>query len=84
MGPKLLPFEGSGYRNKRNYKRSAEGSSAVPTLNFKTLESLILTLFFQKRVKVDGKWVTKPTDDLNRRVRARIRVLMAIGPRSGL
>jgi hypothetical protein len=81
---KVLPFEGSGYRNKRNWKRTAEGSSAYPLITFKSLEVLISRLFFQVRRKVKGKWVNIDTLEDNRLTRIRIRVLMAIGPRSGL
>lgn len=66
LGKKVLPLKGSGYSSNRNYKRTAEGSSAVPLITFKTLEKLILSLFFQKRVRVNGKWVNKPSDDSNR------------------
>lgn len=52
---KVLPFEGSGYRNKRNWKRTAEGSSAYPLVTFRSLEILISRLFFQVRRKVKGK-----------------------------
>jgi hypothetical protein len=56
------------------------------------LETLVLRLFFQKRIKRDGKFVTVKADALAgvndpffaTLVRVRIRVLMAIGPRSGL
>jgi hypothetical protein len=49
---------------------------------------MILKLFFQKRIKKDGKWVTVFRDSSSAVVgeltKIRIRVLMAIGPRSGL
>lgn len=80
------------FKNYRNWKRSADGSRALPLLNFTALESLILRLFFQKRIKRDGKFVTVKSDRFagpddpffGTLVRVRIRVLMAIGPRSGL
>jgi hypothetical protein len=80
------------YANYRNWKRSADGARALPLINFTALERLVLKLFFQKRIKKDGKFVTVrvdpeslPTDNsFGTLVRVRIRVLMAIGPRSGL
>lgn len=80
------------YKNYRNWKRSADGARALPLTNFTAFENLILKLFFQKRVKKDGKFVTVKADKLagpndpffGTLVRVRIRVLMAIGPRSGL
>jgi hypothetical protein len=81
-------LDGDHYTSYRNWKRSAEGSRALPLLNFTALESLVLKLFFQKRMKVQGKWVTRRRDEsltmAKILVRVRIRVLMAIGPRSGL
>jgi len=64
----------------------------LPLINFTALENLILKLFFQKRIKKDGKFVTVRHDVsaspdepfFSTLVRVRIRVLMAIGPRSGL
>lgn len=80
------------YKNYRNWKRSADGARALPLTNFTAFENLILKLFFQKRIKKDGKFVTVKSDRLavpgdpffGTLVRVRIRVLMAIGPRSGL
>jgi hypothetical protein len=80
------------FKNYRNWKRSADGSRALPLINFTALENLVLKLFFQKRVKKDGKFVTVRSDRsagpdepfFGTLVRVRIRVLMAIGPRSGL
>lgn len=82
------------FKNYRNWKRSAGGSRALPLLNFTSLEQLVAKLFFQKRVMVKGKFVTVWKDTLSaindgnnafpNLVRARFRVLMAIGPRSGL
>jgi len=81
------------YKNYRNWKRSADGARALPLTNFTALESLVLKLFFQKRIKKDGKFVTVRHDVsaepnlppfFGTLVRVRIRVLMAIGPRSGL
>jgi len=97
LAPPVKPIEvinldGDTYSNYRNWKRSAEGSRALPLLNFTSLESLILKLFFQKRIKKDGKFITVKLNQLaapnepffGTLVRVRIRVLMAIGPRSGL
>jgi len=80
------------YANYRNWKRSADGARALPLINFTALERLVMKLFFQKRIMKDGKFVTVrvdpdalPTDSsFGTLVRVRIRVLMAIGPRSGL
>jgi hypothetical protein len=80
------------FKNYRNWKRSEFGARALPFLNFSSLENLVLKLFFQKRVKKDGKFVTVRSDRsalpnepfFSTLVRVRIRVLMAIGPRSGL
>lgn len=80
------------FKNYRNWKRSADGARAITFFNFEDLENLISKLFFQKRVKKDGKFVTVPYDkdavdgqsSFARNVRIRIRALMAIGPRSGL
>ncbi|QKI79964.1 RNA-dependent RNA polymerase [Erysiphe necator associated mitovirus 16] len=80
------------YKNYRNWKRSADGARALPLINFTAFENLVLKLFFQKRIKRDGKFVTVKSDRLagpndpffGTLVRVRIRVLMAIGPRSGL
>jgi hypothetical protein len=88
----VINLDGDTYSNFRNWKRSAEGSRALPLLNFSSLEQLVLRLFFQKRVKLAGKFVTVKADALAgpndpffaTLVRVRIRVLMAIGPRSGL
>jgi hypothetical protein len=88
--PKLTytNLEGDSFTSYRNWKRSAEGSRALPLLNYTSLESLILKLFFQKRIKKNGKWVTVFRDSTSSIVgeftKIRIRVLMAIGPRSGL
>lgn len=89
-GPKVLPLEGSGYSSKRNYKRCVEGMTALPLVTVKSLEKLISSLFFQKRVKVDGKFKTVSRETLTgdqkdfSYLRVRLRVLMSIGPRSGL
>jgi hypothetical protein len=88
----VINLDGDTYSSYRNWKRSAEGSRALPLINFTALENLILRLFFQKRIKQDGKFVTVRSDNLagpnepffSTLVRVRIRVLMAIGPRSGL
>jgi hypothetical protein len=64
----------------------------LPLTDFTALEKLVLKLFFQKRVRIGGKFVTVRHDVsaaanepfLGTRVRVRVRVLMAIGPRSGL
>jgi hypothetical protein len=80
------------FKNYRNWKRSADGARALPLINFTALEILVLKLFFQKRTKKDGKFVTVRHDlsaapnepFFGTLVRVRIRVLMAIGPRSGL
>jgi hypothetical protein len=80
------------FKNYRNWKRSADGARALPLINFTSLESLILKLFFQKRIRKNGKFVTVRHDVsasadepyFGTLVRIRIRVLMAIGPRSGL
>jgi hypothetical protein len=80
------------FKNYRNWKRSASGARAIAFLNFTSLELLISRLFFQKRVLKGGKFTSVPFDkdavegqpQFGRNVRIRIRVLMAIGPRSGL
>jgi hypothetical protein len=80
------------YKNYRNWKRSADGARAIAFLNFESLEVLVSKLFFQKRIKVKGVFKTVPLDrdavegepSFVRSIRIRIRVLMAIGPRSGL
>jgi len=88
--PKLnyITLEGETFTSYRNWKRSAEGSRALPLLNYTSLESMILKLFFQKRVKKNGNWVTVFRDSSSaiagEFTKIRIRVLMAIGPRSGL
>jgi hypothetical protein len=87
---KVLPLEGSGYSNKRNYKRCTEGMTALPLLEMDALVKLVSKLFFQKRIKKDGKFVTVPLDKLTgekrdfNKLKARLRVLMSVGPRSGL
>jgi hypothetical protein len=55
--PKLsyTNLEGDTFTSYRNWKRSAEGSRALPLINYTSLESVILKLFFQKRVRVNGK-----------------------------
>jgi hypothetical protein len=60
LAPPVKPIEvinldGDTYSSYRNWKRSAEGSRALPLLNYTSLESMILKLFFQKRVKKNGK-----------------------------
>jgi hypothetical protein len=88
----VINLDGDTYSSYRNWKRSAEGSRALPLINFTALERLVMKLFFQKRIKKNGKYVTVrvdpdalDTDNLfGTLVRVRIRVLMAIGPRSGL
>jgi len=82
----------SEYSNYRNWKRSADGARALPFLNFTSLENLVLKLFFQKRIKIGDSFKTVRLDKsagegepfFGTLVRVRIRVLMAIGPRSGL
>jgi hypothetical protein len=82
------------WANYRNWKRSADGSRALPLINFTSLELLVSRLFFQKTILVKGKRVTVWKDLMSsiqdnvqsfpNLVRVRFRVLMAIGPRSGL
>jgi len=80
------------FKNYRNWKRSSDGMRSLPFLNFTSLEILISKLFFQKRIKVGGQYQTVPFDKDSsegdppflRAVRVRFRVLMSIGPRSGL
>jgi hypothetical protein len=48
-------LEGDTFTSYRNWKRSAEGSRALPLINYTALESMILKLFFQKRIKKEGK-----------------------------
>jgi hypothetical protein len=88
--PKLsyINLDGDTFTSYRNWKRSAEGSRALPLLNYTSLESMILKLFFQKRIRKNGQWVTVFRDNSSaiagEFAKIRIRVLMAIGPRSGL
>lgn len=81
------------YKSYRNWKRSADGARALPLINFTSLERLVSLLFFQKRVKIKGVFksiltnvsdIAEKDQGFGRAVRVRIRVLMAIGPRSGL
>jgi hypothetical protein len=80
----ILPMEGSGFTSHRNYKRAAESRVYYPFVSFSSLENTIKRLFFTVRKKVGGKWVNVRSEGESRLVRIRIRVLMAIGPRSGL
>jgi len=73
-------FKGAswGYFNKRNWKRGS-GASYIYLFSFDSLIKLISSLFFVKKDK-NGKVIY----DENGYVKIAIRVLMAIGPRSGL
>jgi hypothetical protein len=55
--PKLsyTSLDGGTFKSYRNWKRSAEGSRALPLINYTAVESMILKLFFQKRIKKNGK-----------------------------
>jgi len=78
-GNKLLTFEGSGQNKRRNWKRTADSHTAIPIVTFQQFEFLIKSLFFNR-----NKNKKKETLDIFRNIKVRIRVLMAIGPRSGL
>lgn len=80
----ILGISGSGYTSNRNYKRAAESKRYYPFVSYLSLERTIKHLFFTVRRKVDGKWVNVRSEEDNRLTRIRLRVLMGIGPRSGL
>lgn len=85
-GKKLLTFEGSPITSKRNWKRTANSHTAIPIITFNQLEYLVALLFFQRRKKKTESMVDLKDQELDpyRYLRIRLRVLMGIGPRSGL
>lgn len=80
----VLGIDGSGFTSLRNYSRAAESKFYYPFVNYLSLERTIKHLFFTVRRRVDGKWVNVRSDEDSRLTRVRLRVLMGIGPRSGL
>jgi hypothetical protein len=84
-GRVLLTFQGSKISNKRNWKRTADSFTALPIITIQSLENLVGILFFQKKNKYTLEVSLTPSvEDAFRYLRVRLRVLMAIGPRSGL
>jgi hypothetical protein len=84
-GRVLLTFQGSKISNKRNWKRTADSFTALPIITISSLENLVSILFFQKKNKYTLEVSLTPSvEDAFRYLRVRLRVLMAIGPRSGL
>lgn len=58
------PLHKSGYTNKRNYKRSAGNQTGFPLVTVESLTRLVSSLFFQKRIKVNGNYVTVSREKL--------------------
>lgn len=98
--PKDFPLNESDYTSNRNYRRSAEVSTMIPLVTLESLEYLVSSLFFNRKknrkdkfhkqiskLKINSETALSELSsslDTFRYLRIRLRVLMAIGPRSGL
>jgi len=98
--PKDFPLNESDYTKNRNYRRSAEVSTMIPLVTLESLENLVSSLFFNRNKGRKDKFQkalskhnissdkalseVSSSLDAYRFLRIRLRVLMSIGPRSGL